>query len=321
VAPSPYKIGIDGGGTKTECVLVDAHGAVAARHTAPGCNPSLIGPASAGKILSDALQALLAQSKTGNRESKIGATLLCMAGSPAFWTKTAAGLKEYGVVTTALDSLPVLELATDGAPGLVLHAGTGSFVAARAPDGSIHYAGGLGWRFGDPGSGHDLGRRGIARALLELQGWPADAGGRNSDSGKRSPLAEALCEHTSLGEYGAISRFFHSEADVNVKIAAFAPRVVELAERGCVPAQQVIAESLAEFALLVNRVLVKIFPPSGRRDLPSSIPCGVSGALLNRPPCLSTLRALAAAQSWPVQLQPVTDPPIEGVRRLLLKMK
>lgn len=321
MAPSSYQIGIDGGGTKTECILVDAHGAVAARHTAPGCNPSLVGPAGAGKILSDALQALLAQSSIKDQGSIISATLLCMAGSLSFWRETAAGFKKYGAVTAAPDSLPVLELATGGAPGLVLHAGTGSFVAARAQDGSIHYAGGLGWRFGDPGSGHDLGRRGIARALLELQGWPVDAGDWKPDSGKRSPLAEALCEHTNLGEYGAISRFFYSEAAVNVKIAAFAPRVVELAERGCVPAQQVIAESLAEFALLVNRVLAKIFPSSGSRDMQSSIPCGVSGALLNRPPCLYTLRALAATQAWPVQLQPVTDPPIEGVRRLLLKMK
>ena len=34
---------------------------------------------------------------------------------------------------------------------------TGSFVAARGPDGGHHYAGGLGWRLGDPGSSHDLG--------------------------------------------------------------------------------------------------------------------------------------------------------------------
>ena len=43
--------------------------------------------------------------------------------------------------------------------------------AARDAAGAIHYAGGLGWRFGDPGSGYDLGRRAITRALLELQGW------------------------------------------------------------------------------------------------------------------------------------------------------
>ena len=60
---------------------------------------------------------------------------------------------------------------------------------------------------------------------------------------------------------------------------------------------------------------------AGSRDPQSSIPCGVSGTLLNCPPCLYTLRALAATQAWPVQLQPITDPPIEGVRRLLRKME
>jgi hypothetical protein len=150
-----YKIGVDGGGMKTECILIDVLGAVAARHTAAGCNPSLVGPEMARKTLAGALQALLAQAQTKYPGSKISATLLCMAGSPPFWREAATGIKDYGTVTAVPDSLPVLELATGGAPGLVLHAGTGSFVTARAPDGSMHYAGGLGWRFGDSGSGHD----------------------------------------------------------------------------------------------------------------------------------------------------------------------
>ena len=279
-----YKIGVDGGGMKTECILIDVLGAVAARHIAAGCNPSLVGPEMARKTLAGALQALLAQAQTKYPGSKISATLLCMAGSPPFWREAATGIKDYGTVTAAPDSVPGLELATGSAPGLVLHAGTGSFVTARAPDGSMHYAGGLGWRFGDSGSGHDLGRRAIARALLELQGWPAEAGNRKPDSEKRSPLAEALCEYTSLGGYIAISRLFYSAADANVKIAAFAPRVVELAEHGCGPAQQVIAESLAEFAVLVNRVLKKILPAAGIRNhqFPAASP---GSCLIVRPAC------------------------------------
>ena len=99
----------------------------------------------------------------------IVSTLLCMAGSRSFWQAFAADLTGYGRVSTMDDSRPVLELATHGQPGIVLHGGTGSFVAARAPDGSLHYAGGLGWRFGDAGSGYDIGRRTIIRALLEAQ--------------------------------------------------------------------------------------------------------------------------------------------------------
>jgi len=306
------KIGVDGGATKTACILVDTNGTVVARQAAPGCNPSLVGPDQARAILGVALRAL-----TAGRPLPVSALLLCMAGSQSFWRETAAGLDGFGRVETAPDSLPVLELATAGAPGLVLHAGTGSFVAARAPDGSLHYAGGLGWRFDDAGSGYDLGRRAIARALLELQGWAGADGDRPRDPGTRSALAGALCAYAGLGDYAVISRLFYADAaDASARIAGFAPHVVDLAEHHDADAGQIIAESLAGFAAIVHRVLARIFPGEAR----SLIPCGVSGTLLNRPPCWHALQALAATHAWPVRLQPVTDPPIEGVRRLLLKM-
>jgi glucosamine kinase len=297
-----YRIGVDGGGTKTECILLDEHGTVAARHLAPGCNPSLVGPEGARAILVEALQALVA----GSPSPGVDRLLLCMAGSRSFWQETAATLAGFGRIETVPDSLPVLELATGGGLGLVLHAGTGSFVAARAPDDSVHYAGGLGWRFGDPGSGHDLGRRAIARALLELQGWAP-----------RTALANELSGHTGLADYTANSQFFYRDPEANASITAFAACVVELAAQDCAPARQIIAESLAKFTEPVDAVLQRLFPQAA---MDSPVPCGVSGPLLNRPPCWSALRALASAHSWPVRLQPVTDRPIEGVRHLLQKM-
>lgn len=296
-----WKIGVDGGGTKTECILLDPDGNVAARRVGPGCNPSLAGYDRAPGILRETLESLVA----GRNPPPIGRTLLCLAGNRTFWTETAAAFTGLGSVETAADSLPTLELATGGAPGLVVHAGTGSFWAARAPDGSLHYAGGLGWRFGDAGSGHDLGRRGIARALLELQGWA-----------EPSPLAEALCQHTGVTGYAANSRSFYSSSDADQKTAAFAPRVVALAAADCAPARRIIAESLAELARLADAVLARLFP-AARTETP--VPLGVSGKLLNETPCFQTLRTVAAEHSWPVQLLPVTEPPIEGVRRLLLR--
>jgi len=297
-----FRIGVDGGGTKTECILLDERGAVAARHLAPGCNPSLVGAEGARAILLDALLALVADFPS----PVVDRVLLCMAGSLSFWRETAAAFPGYGRIETVPDSLPVLELATGGGPGLALHAGTGSFVAARAPDGSVHYAGGLGWRFGDPGSGHDLGRRAIARALLELQGWAP-----------RTALSDELSRHTGLADYTANSRFFYRDPEANTVIAAFAVRVVDVAAQDCPPAQRILAESLADFAAPVEAVLHGLFPQAA---MASPVLCGVSGCLLNRPPCWSALSDLATAHSWPVQLQPVTGRPIEGVRRLVQKM-
>jgi glucosamine kinase len=299
-----FRIGVDGGGTKTECILIDEHGAIAAHRMAPGCNPSLEGPERARAVLLEALQALV--EAAGSSSATVDRVLLCMAGSQAFWEETAAALGGFGRVEAVPDSLPVLELATGGGPGLVVHAGTGSFVSARARDGSVHYAGGLGWRFGDPGSGYDLSRRAIALALLELQGWAP-----------RTALADQLAEHTGFANYVDNSRWFYGGGDSNARIVAFSPRVVELAARGCAPAQRAIAESISDLSALVSAVCSRLFPDATAE---APVPCGVSGTLLNRPPCWSALRALAVTQAWPVQLRPVSEPPVEGVRRLLQKM-
>jgi glucosamine kinase len=302
----PFKIGIDGGGTKTEGILVDATGAIVARHLAPGCNPNIVGNDTARTIVTEVLTALVSdlnsQPSTLN-SPRIAATQLYMSGAPAFWAEFATTLTGYGAVTTAPDSLPTLELATGGAPGLVLHAGTGSFVAARAPDGSIHYAGGTGWRFGDPGSGYELGRRAISRALLELQGWLPP-----------SRLGPTVRDHTQLGDAAdarAVTRFFYAHAEPNRVIASLAPSVLRLATEGDHVAHQVLIESANELLELATHVAARLFPNTPLAEIPT----GVSGALLTHDTVLAALKPRTA-----LPLTPITESPIEGVRRLLLRV-
>lgn len=297
-----HQIGVDGGGSKTEFILLDPAGAIRARHTAPGCNPSHAGPDRARAILADGLRALVGAQPS----AAIGRLLLCMAGSRAFWRETAAGLSGYGRVETADDSAPVLELATGGAPGLALHAGTGSFVAARAPDGSLHYAGGLGWRFGDPASGHDLGRRAVARTLLELQGWAG-----------ASPLGRAVQAHAGANDAAALSRIFYAGSDANVRIAALAPIVLELAARDDATARTLLADSLHGLAELARAVALRLFPATAKPT--SRIPLGLSGPILTQ--AVTQAQFAQAAREWLENFTvfPLADPPIEGVRRLLLR--
>lgn len=304
-----YKIGVDGGGTKTECILVDEAGEVVACHVGTGCNPSVVGPEKARSILAAALDSLRAESAThiaaagGSAEEAragITATLLCMAGSRSFWEEFAARLAGFGEVEARDDSLPVLELATHGRPGLVLHAGTGSFVAARGPDGSVHYAGGLGWRFGDPGSGYDLGRRAVARALLELQGWAPG-----------SRLSRLVRDHAGLGaaaDAGALTRFYYQHEDPTRHIAALTPAVLQLAGEGDEAARRLMTESTAGLLELALGVATKLFSAS----LLETVPAGLSGPILTHPVVAGHL----AAHS-PLPLAPVEGTPIEGVRRLL----
>ena len=215
------------------------------------------------------------------------------------------------------DSLPVLELATNGGPGLVLHAGTGSFVAARAsreavppgvpvpsgeavPFGHTYYAGGLGWRFGDQGSGYDIGRRAIARGLLELQGWMPDAG-----------IGRILQACTGLTDANEIGRDFSHGKTATAKTAGLAPEVLRLAEEGNAAALDIVIESTGELLALAQRVAAKLFP-----EMPVNEICaGLSGPILTRP-----VVARALQEGSLLILKPVGAAPIEGVRRLLARL-
>ena len=291
------KIGVDGGGTKTELILVDDEGGIVARQLAPGCNPSIAGPDAARELLEIALRTLLIVQPPG----AVSHTLLCMAGAPEFWRETAADLSgsgAYGHVTSLDDSRPVLVLATDGQPGLVLHGGTGSFIAAQAPDGTFHYAGGTGWRFGDPGSGYDLGRRTISRALLELQGWQLS-----------TSLSTLVRDHTGLTRANDITRFFYKHAEPNRQIAALAPALLRLASEGDPTAQLVVMESCTELLKLAEVVTTKLFAGWNL----DNVRAAVSGPILCHPAVQKTLVTRSS-----LTLRPITEQPIEGVRRLLL---
>jgi N-acetylglucosamine kinase-like BadF-type ATPase len=290
-----WKIGVDGGGTKTECILVDPSGAVAARHTGPGCSPSLVGAARAREIAAEALQAV----RAGHGSAVVSSTLLCMAGSRSFWTEFGEGLAGFGRTSAVDDSFPVLELATRGAPGLVLHAGTGSFIAARTPDGRTHYAGGIGWRFGDEGSGYDLGRRAIARALLELQGWARPSG-----------LGPLVRERTGHATAAAVAGHFYGDPATNTGVAALAPDVLRLAAEGDAAAAEAVTTSVGEILRLAVSVSRQLFPGT----LPDTFRAGVSGHILNHPFAFQALSSRA-----PFPLSRVTEPPIEGVRLLLAR--
>lgn len=290
-----WKIGLDGGGTKTEGILLDPGGAIVARHLGPGCNPSILGPAVARERVESALRAL----RAGQPGQAIGATLLCVAGSRAFWADFADGLRDFGHVEAVDDSRPVLELATLGEPGLVLHAGTGSFVAARTPTGAVHYAGGLGWRFGDEGSGYDLGRRALGRAFLELQGTAPPSG-----------LGPRIAARTGRQELPDLLDRFYGDPAPNAQIAGLAPDVLELAGAGDPAAAAIVTASMGALLDLARLVADRCFP-----GVPTpSLRAGVSGAILNHPCVFPQL-----VREAPFALARVTAAPIEGVRLLLLR--
>ena len=297
----PCLIGVDGGATKTALILTDVHGRLLERQKGPGCSPSHLGPDGARALISRLLHALVSR-PVGTR-LEITRTLLFMAGAPAFWKDFAAGLTGFGRVETFDDSRPVLQLACGHEPGLALHCGTGSFVAARDPEGGCHYAGGLGWRLGDPGSSHDLGVRATRLALMELDGW--------SPHGAVSRMVKAKTGQTSRAD---LLRHLYTRNDPNTLLAGLAPDLVQLAERGDADARRILEDSLQPLVALALTV-------SSRLKLPGDVPCGLSGRLFRSEAGRQAFASLLKEKRTLWRLVPINDEPIEGVRQLLASLK
>jgi glucosamine kinase len=153
-------LGIDGGGTKTDAVVVDASGRVLWRSRTgsldpiaePGWEVTLTALATEAGPVSFAVLGLPYHGEIGD----ISARQLQLA-SQLFG----------GASRVANDVELAFEGALAGDDGVLILAGTGSMAWARGPLGT-HRVGGWGDLFGDEGSAYWIGREALARVSQEL---------------------------------------------------------------------------------------------------------------------------------------------------------
>src|ERR1700746_3486953 len=162
VSNGEYFLGLDGGGTKTDCVLVDASGKTLARSTAGPSNPIRAGYAKAWFTLSDAADVVLehhhikAQDICGIYAGIGGAGRDVVARRIATFLENAF---PEAAVTVTTDLAITLQAAVGDGEGLVLIISTGSAAYRRGGNGETAPRGGRGPWFSDEGSAFDIGRR------------------------------------------------------------------------------------------------------------------------------------------------------------------
>jgi N-acetylglucosamine kinase-like BadF-type ATPase len=165
-----FVLGFDGGGTKTDCVLMDESGTILARSQAGPSNPLRVGfGAAITSIREGARRAIGLAALPGDSTAAALCAGLAGAGPPESAEKMHALLaaefpKSKIHVCTDID----LTLAATGeGPVVVLLAGTGSFAVGRNTAGEMARAGGYGSQIGDEGSAYDIGRRAVLTAMHE----------------------------------------------------------------------------------------------------------------------------------------------------------
>jgi N-acetylglucosamine kinase-like BadF-type ATPase len=239
-----YFLGLDGGGTKTDCVLVDASGKTLARSTAGPSNPIRAGYAKAWFTLSDAADVVLEHQhiKAGDIHgiyAGIGG-----AGREVVAKRIANFLENAfpeAAVTVTTDLAITLQAAVGDGEGLVLIIGTGSAAYGRDHRGETARAGGRGPWFSDEGSAFDIGRRALAAVVRAEE-----------NRGPGTALSDRVLKWLGCSEWNRVLDWVVKNPD-DVFPRVF-PLVAELGDKGDPVCEAILtnaAESLTELAASV----------------------------------------------------------------------
>jgi N-acetylglucosamine kinase-like BadF-type ATPase len=235
-------LGFDGGGTKTDCVLMDESRQILARSRSGPSNPTRVGLNAALVSLHEAADKALAASRLSPAE--IAAIHGGIAGVGASRTipDLSAHLKRKflnAAILLETDSSMALA-ATNEIPSLVVIAGTGSAVLGRNTAGSLARAGGLGPVLGDPGSAFDIGRKAVVLSL------------RKSQDGEDFPLGDQI-----LGAFQCNWPELQDQIRANADgvLPKLFPIITKAANEGDTSVQAILQSSADELSELAIRVI------------------------------------------------------------------
>jgi glucosamine kinase len=160
-----YFLGFDGGGAKTECVLMDGEGRVLTATQGAPSNPFRIGYSKTWFALSSVADAVLERNKIKSTDIHGIWAGLGGAGRSQVARRVATFLQRSfpnAAVRVTGDLDIALAAAAGTGKGVVLLAGTGSAAVGRNSAGKIARAGGRGPWIGEEGSAFDIGRGAVA---------------------------------------------------------------------------------------------------------------------------------------------------------------
>ena len=159
-------LGIDGGGTKTSCLIGDET-SVLGSGTAAGSNVVRLGEAKAREALAGAIREACATAKIKPAQIERTCVGLAGAGRPEISNLVRRLLAELvsGESEVVGDMVIALQAAFGSGAGVMVIAGTGSMAYGRDSSGNTLRAGGWGFSVFDEGSGHWIGRFAIAALM------------------------------------------------------------------------------------------------------------------------------------------------------------
>ena len=261
-----YTLGVDGGGSKTLAIVVDAQGNQRGQGLSGSSNYAAVGMSQAVAHIRSAVEE--ATSEAGCA-MPLHAAWLGLAGIDRQddSDKLLPHLRSLAEIVYLTNDAELLLSALDSAVGVALIAGTGSIALARNSQGSIRRAGGWGHILGDEGSGYDIGRRGLQAATRAADG---------REPGTR--LLELIMQHWKLTNAdGLIDKVYHAEDKAS--IAQVSTQVFAAARTGDSVAREIVRQAAQELALAA--ITAGATARDGPYNDPSTpLPIALGGGLL-----------------------------------------
>ena len=247
-----YLIGMDGGGTKTKCILTDFNlnpiyetGGGASNFLVIGTEKvavtilELIKDCIDSKNISiDDLQAVVLGTTGGGRRNDAE---FLEKQIFAYAEQKSLKINKFKVES---DARIALEGAFSGKSGSILIAGTGSIMFGKDNKGEIHRVGGFGRYIGDEGSGYRIGRKGLNAVARYMDG-----------RAKSTKIADLLDQEFSISTSEQLITEVYRN---NFNIASVAPLVFESAESGDKIAQRILEDEADELLQHITAMKVKL---------------------------------------------------------------
>jgi N-acetylglucosamine kinase-like BadF-type ATPase len=239
-------VGVDGGGSKTDAVVMDAQLRVIGEGRAGPSNPLRVGIANAAAAVREAVDKACAMAKLRRGDLVAAEVGLAGARRKELRARMREALSVLGIadVEVVTDADIALYGATDGAPGVVVIAGTGSICCGINERRKRFCAGGWGPISGDEGGGAWIARRAL-RAIAHA----------SDGRGPKTSLTGAACSYFHVTAADDLTTAIYAPTITNERLAGFGRDVVEAAKAKDAVAQQIISEGGTELGLAVVAVI------------------------------------------------------------------
>ena len=251
-------LGFDGGGTKTECVLMDERKNVLAQARAGASNPGRVGFEAALAAVQEAGEEAIFESGIERRAVVALCAGLSGGGSTQAAEKMHRGLAAAFPHTTIkiCTDLEVALAAMGEGPAVVLVAGTGSAAVGRDVNGIMRREGGLGRQLGDEGSATHIGKKAVLAAKQ-----------RRDQTGEESSLGKQLLRQLGAANWNVLQERYpflgsaqrkaepaSDEREPDIYPRLF-PVVTNAAEAGDEMARGLLREAAGDLAGQVDQLL------------------------------------------------------------------